>query len=148
MDCSIFCSLLHLCAFFQHCHMRAERLLPPATKLGQGYVFTRICDSVQRGWYPNMPFRWYPSMPCRSLRGGIPACLAGGIQAFLAGLQGVSRPTSRWVSRPTPKGGLQAHTQGGSPGSHLGGGIPACTESDPSTATAVGGTHPTGMHSC
>ena len=24
-------------------------LLPPATKLGQGYVFTRVCDSVQGG---------------------------------------------------------------------------------------------------
>ena len=25
--------------------------LPPATKLGQGYVFTRMCDSVHRGEY-------------------------------------------------------------------------------------------------
>ena len=24
-------------------------LLPPATKLGQGYVFTGVCDSVHRG---------------------------------------------------------------------------------------------------
>ena len=24
-------------------------LLPPATKLGQGYIFTGICDSVHRG---------------------------------------------------------------------------------------------------
>ena len=24
------------------------RLLPPATKLGQGYVFTLVCDSVHR----------------------------------------------------------------------------------------------------
>ena len=24
-------------------------LLPPAMKLGQGYVFTRVCDSVHRG---------------------------------------------------------------------------------------------------
>ena len=30
-------------------------LLPPATKLGQGYVFTRVCDSVHRlGGYPSM----------------------------------------------------------------------------------------------
>ena len=29
-----------------------------------------------------------------------------------------------------------------------GGGIPACTETDPLTATAAGGTHPTGMLSC
>ena len=27
-------------------------LLPPATKLGQGYVFTRVCDSVHRGGVP------------------------------------------------------------------------------------------------
>ena len=25
------------------------QLLPPATKLGQGYVFTGVCDSVHRG---------------------------------------------------------------------------------------------------
>ena len=25
--------------------------LPPATKLGQGYVFTGVCDSVHRGEY-------------------------------------------------------------------------------------------------
>ena len=45
-------------------------------------------------------------------------------------------------------GGLHAHTQGGSPGPHPGGCIPACTEADPPMATAAGGTHPTGMHSC
>ena len=27
----------------------ATELLPPATKLGQGYVFTGVCDSVRRG---------------------------------------------------------------------------------------------------
>ena len=27
-------------------------LLPPATKLGQGYVFTGVCDSVHRGGLP------------------------------------------------------------------------------------------------
>ena len=30
-------------------------LLPPATKLGQGYVFTGICDSVNRGGVPHPP---------------------------------------------------------------------------------------------
>ena len=46
-------------------------LLPPATKLGQGNVFTGVCDSVNgRG-------------------GAIPACIAVGIPACLAaGLQG------------------------------------------------------------
>ena len=43
-----------------------QRLLPPATKLGQGNVFTGVCDSVNRG-------------------GAIPACIAGGIPACLAG---------------------------------------------------------------
>ena len=44
--------------------------LPPATKLGQGYIFTGVCHSVNRG-------------------GGIPACIAGGIPTCLAaGLQG------------------------------------------------------------
>ena len=51
------------------------------------------------------------------------------VEGGLAG--GVSRPTHGEVSRPTP-----------------GGSIPACTEADPPTATAAGGTHPTGMHSC
>ena len=77
-------------------------------------------------------------MPCsRSAGGGIPACFVGGIPACLAGLQGGG------VS-PNP------HQGGGSPGPHPGGlCIPACTEADPPwTATTMGGTHPTGMHSC
>ena len=73
--------------------------LPPATKLGQGYVFTRVCDSIQ----------------------------GGGVVSQHA-LQ-VSRPTSRGklsgLARGSPGphpmgklsglawGGLQAHTQGG-----------------------------------
>ena len=28
---------------------RAPQFLPPATKLGQGYIFTGVCDSVHRG---------------------------------------------------------------------------------------------------
>ena len=43
---------------------KVRRLLPPATKLGQGCVFTGVCDSVHRGGgcYPSMHCRWYPSM--------------------------------------------------------------------------------------
>ena len=62
---------------------------------------------------------------------------------------GVSRPTPGGVSRPTP-GGLQAHTRG-SPGPHWGGGSQHALRQIPppqQTATVVGGTHPTGMHSC
>ena len=98
-------------------HFAKSILLPPATKLGQGYIFTRVCDSVHGG-------------------DGIPACIAGGIPACLAaGLQGggsqhalqVSRPTSRGeVEGDVTRGGLQAHTQEenegdlarGSPGPH------------------------------
>ena len=70
-------------------------------------------------------------MPCR-YPGGSPGPHPGGKLRGLA----------RGVSRPTPGGG--------SPGPHMGGVcIPACTEADPPwTATAPGGTHPTGMHSC
>ena len=50
-------------------------LLPPAMMLGQGYVFTCVCDSVHKGG------------------GAIPACIAGDIPACLAaGLQGGSAP--------------------------------------------------------
>ena len=61
------------------------------------------------------------------------------------------------VSRPTPKGelegsglGVSRPTLGGSPAHTQGGCIPAYTEADPPwlMATAVGSTHPTGMHSC
>ena len=108
-------------------------LLLPAMKLGQGYVFTCVCDSVHRGG------GWYSSMHCSRSPGGVVSQLA---------LQ-VSRPTPRGevegsggpggspgphlrgklrglaggVSRPTPGGG--------SPGPHTGGCIPACTEADP-----------------
>ena len=99
-------------------------LLPPTTKLGQGYVFTHVCDSVHRGvlsqhalqqvsrgvCYSSIHCRWYPSMPCsRPPKGG--SCSGGGLL----------------------------------PGGCSGGGL---VETPPGTATAVGGTHPTGMHSC
>ena len=108
------------------------------------------------------------------IAGGIPVCLAVWGLVSQHALQ-VSRPTPRGevegsgLGKGSPGthpgggevegsglGGLQAHTGGisrptpgrrGSPGPHPGG-IPACTEADPPMATAVGGTHPTGMHSC
>ena len=51
------------------------------------------------------------------------------------------------VSRPTPKGKVEGSGWGvfrPTPG----GCIPACTEANPPPATAAGGMHPTGMHSC
>ena len=63
----------HLCVFLtQHDIYRSQ------WSCGQGYVFTRVCDSVHRGGcYPSMHCRWYPSMPCTRSPGG---CL------FLGGL--------------------------------------------------------------
>ena len=67
---------------------------------------------------------------CPQWGGGIPACLA----SFQAHTQGGS-----WGG--SGQGGLQAHTQGGL-SQH------ALRQTPPPTATAVGSTHPTGMHSC
>ena len=111
------------------------------------------------GWYPSMPCSrspgggWYPSMPCRSL-GPHP-------RGKLSGLAwGVSRPTPRGVSRPTPGGvsrptprGVSRPTPEGSPGPQVGEVSQHALRQTPlththQTATAAGGTHPTGMHTC
>ena len=108
--------------------LRAD-FLPPANEVCEGYVFTRACHSVHGGGgggrrYPSMHCRWYPSMSCSRSGGGLQAHTQGGSWGV-------------W-----PVGGHQAHTQGRMC-------IPACTDADPPpTATAAGGTHPTGMHSC
>ena len=57
-------------------------LLPPATKLGQGYVFTRVCDSV--------PWRRVCAIPA-CIAGNIPACLAAGLRGW-----GVPGPGGAW----------------------------------------------------
>ena len=108
---------------------RDQNFYRPQRSWGQGYVFTRVCDSVHWG-------------------GGIPACIAGGIPACLAaGLK-------KWGGIPACLAGFQAHTKGGklrglargSPGPHLGGSpgphpgrcIPACTEADPPNGYCCG----------
>ena len=105
--------------------------------------------------------------------GAIPACIAGCIPAYLvAGLGGVLSKYALQVSRPTAKGEVegdlvqatakgevegdlvQAHTQGGVEGDLARGGLlwgvstPGGVWRPPMTATAAGGTHYTGMHSC
>ena len=45
---------------------RHRLYLPPATKLGQGYVFTRVCDSVHRGasaTHPRVDTPWADTPP-------------------------------------------------------------------------------------
>ena len=123
-----------------------------------------LAAGLRGGWYPSMPCRWYPSMPCSRSPGGgwyssMPCrwypsmpCSRSPSPHPVGKLRGLARG----VSRPTTgTGSLQAHTWGGgSPGPHLGRG---CVSQDalrqnppppPWTATAAGGTHPTGMHSC
>ena len=93
-------------------------------------------------------------MPCRyrgvsrpTPRGGKLRDLAGGVSRLTP--EGVSRPTPGGVSRPTPGGSPGSHP-GGSPGPHLGGCVSqhALRQTPQWTATAAGGTHPTGMNSC
>ena len=102
-------------------HYRRKR------SLGQGNIFTPVCHSVHRA-------------------GAIPACIAGGIPACLA--VGGAIPACLAPGRvPGPGGCL---VQGGllQGGAWSGGSAPGgCLVKTPRTATAAGGTHPTGMHS-
>ena len=102
--------------------------------------------------------RVYPSMPC-----GFPGPHPGGsLRVWLGGLQA---HTGGGEVEESGLGGLQAHTgggswgvwpggspgphPGGSPGPHLGGVSQHALRQTPRLmATAAGGTHPTGMHSC
>ena len=56
----------------------SANLLPPATKLGQGYIFTGVCYSVNRG------------VDCSQ---GVPGC--GGVSG-----PGVSAPGGAWWKPP------------------------------------------------
>ena len=98
--------------------------------LGQGNIFTPVCHSVHGGggWYPSMHCRWYPSMPCRR---GVLSQHALQVVSQHALQQGVCYPRI-----PCNRGGMRCAPGGG------------CLVDPPRTATAVGGTHPTGMHSC
>ena len=84
--------------------------LPPATKLGQGYIFTGVRDSVHRGG------------SARGMSAPRGVCLLGGVSALEGYMLGGGGVCSR--------GGCLVET------------LP------PGTATAAGGTQPTGMHSC
>ena len=107
--------------------------LPPATKLGQSYVFTHVCDSVHRGVVSQHALQvvsqhalqqvsggvvsqhalqqvsrgvgWYPSMPCRIL-----SPHPGGKFRGLTSRGESPGPHPGGVSRPTPKG-VSQHAQ-------------------------------------
>ena len=86
-------------------------------------------------------------MPCRGSPGPHPGGKLRGLARGVRGLQahtwgeGVLQAHTWVVSRPTPRGIFK--------GPHMGGvSHHALRQTPPLTATAVGGMHPTGMHSC
>ena len=114
-----------------------------------GVVSQHVLQVVSQHAFQQVFRGWYLSMPCR-FPGPHPGGSLGGSG------QGVSRPTPKWKLRGIWPGGLLlggllsvgwgAWSQGGLlPGGMPG---PGGVWSPPRMATAAGGTHPTGMHSC
>ena len=101
------------------------------------------------------PGGWYPSMPCRfpgpHPRGSLGPSSWGGGCGESPGPQPRGKLRGIW-SKPTPKGEVEGDLARGDAcsGGACSGGV--CSRGvwrpPPVTATAVGGTHPTGMHSC
>ena len=79
-----FCLIRSAFCRLRLCHRKGS-FFTARNEVGQGYIFTGVCDSVRGGgggipaclaggipaclaaggwWYPSMPCRWYPSMPC------------------------------------------------------------------------------------
>ena len=121
--------------------------------LEQGNIFTPVCHSVHRGVVLSQHALQVVSQ--HALQGGaIPACIAGGIPACLAGGCYPSMHCRWYPSMPCRgrgawSGGVctEGVCSGWVPG--LGGLLPGDAWWRPlQTATAAGGTHPTGMHSC
>ena len=128
--------------------------LPPATKLAQGYIFTGVCDSVHTGGVCV-----FPGGACVVARGGMHGCWGGG-HAWLPGgcvwLPGGVHGCRGEGACVVAGGHVIARGMHGSRG-HAWGGMPGCQGAcmvarghawDTRYSQWVGGTHPTGMHSC
>ena len=124
------------------------KLLPPATKLGQGYVFTGVCDSVNRGGacvVPRGGRAWfysgggmhgfirggrawfYSGGACVVLFGGACVVLFGGVACmvlFGGGMRGFIRGACVVLFR----GGVRGFIQGGVRGFIQGGHAWFCSE--------------------
>ena len=104
-----------------------SRFLLPATKLGQGNIFTGICDSVNRGGL--LPGAVVSGLGGCLLLGG---CLVLGGCLARGGVSAPSRGCLLWGV--CSQQGVSA----------LGGLLPGgCLVETPPTATAAGDTHPT-----
>ena len=109
-------------------------------------MFLQVSVILFTGW------GWYPSMHCRS-PGPCPGGKLRGLAWGGPGPHPGGSPGPHPEGSPGPHlGDLQAHTWDGASRLTPRGwvGIPAFTEADTpqQMATAPGGTHPTGMHSC
>ena len=107
-------------------------LLPPATKLGQGYVFTGVCHSVNRGG--EVPDQVHPPGQ------GTPPGLGAPPRHQVHPRDQVHPPRTRYTPRD------QVHPP--RPGTPPGLGTPPGTEHAGRYGQRAGGTHPTGMQSC
>ena len=97
--------------------------------LGQGYIFSSVCQE----FCPGGGGAWSQGVP------GV-----GAWSWVVPGPGGCLVPCGIW-SRPTTKGGSLGRS---GPGPHPRGEVEGELASPPPMATAAGGTHPTGMHSC
>ena len=113
------------------------KLLPPANKVCEGYVFTGVCLSIggmypsmpySRGWYPSMHCRFHPSMPCK---GGSPGPHPG------EKLRGLARGSPG----PHPEGSPGPHQRSGGVSQHA-------LRQTPPHGRLLPRVVPTGMHSC
>ena len=105
-------------------HKKRPILLPAATKLGQGYIFTGVCHSVNRGVCLSACWDAHPSLA------GIPP-LADRPPSRQ------TRPAGRPPGRQTlPPGRQTPHWQAD----------PLAGRPPPRYGQCSAGTHPTGMH--
>ena len=109
--------------------------LPPAMKLGQGYVFTGICDSVHRGGVPDQVHPLGPGTPPRTR---YPPDQVPPWDQVPPG------PGSAPLGPGTPPGDQVPPTPGTPPWDQV---HPPGTEHAGRYSQRVGSTHPTGMQS-
>ena len=151
----------HLSSAEGHCRSLSKggwpsfSLLPPATKLGQGNIFTPVCHSVHRGGMHGCSRGGHV---CVVAPGGHVWLLWGGVHGCSGGVCVVAAGGHAWLLR----GGVHGRSWGGAcvvaprggawllRGGVCGCSRGACVGYDDIRRYGqwAGGAHPTGMHSC